>query len=246
VQRSRWECTVEGPDTIRVGLRYVKGLREAAAQTLLAARAEKPFESMDDFLRRTNFIATDRRALAAVGAFHALTPHRRAALWQIEAAWSDNEALFKQFAEAYADDAPLTAMSNVEETQADFFGLGLTTGEHPMARVRERIPDVCPAEKLRDIPHGRRVTIAGSVICRQRPGTAAGFVFISLEDETGIANAVVVPDLFERLRLVITQESALRITGRLQNVSNVTHVKAEKIEPFRESELPAQASHDFH
>jgi error-prone DNA polymerase len=243
---SRWECTVEAEKTMRIGLRYVRGLREAAVTAMLAARAERPFESMDDFLRRTDFTAADRRALAAVGAFDALTAHRRAALWQVEAAWSDDEALFKQFADAYADDAPLASMSHTEEQQADFAGLGLTTGEHPMAHLRARLRDVCPADKLRDVPDGRRVTIAGSVICRQRPGTAKGFVFISLEDETGIANAVVVPDLFERLRLIITQESALRITGRLQNVANVTHVKAEKIVPLREAELPAQASHDFH
>ena len=115
-----------------------------------------------------------------------------------------------------------------------------------MARLRPRLTGICSAQQLRDIPNGRRVTIAGSVICRQRPGTAAGFVFISLEDETGIANAVVVPQLFERLRLVITQEPALKITGRMQNVSGVQHVKADRIEPFRESDLPAQASHDFH
>ncbi|HUR58888.1 MAG TPA: OB-fold nucleic acid binding domain-containing protein, partial [Opitutaceae bacterium] len=246
VQSSRWECTVEGPATLRVGLRYVKGLREAAARALLAAREGEPFASMDDFLRRTDFIDTERRALASVGALDALNTHRRAALWQIEAAWSNDEALLKQFAEAYDEESPLAAMSDVETAHADFTGLGLTTGEHPMARLRSQLPDVCAARDLADLPNGRRVTIAGSVICRQRPGTALGFVFISLEDETGIANAVVVPDLFERLRLVITQESALRITGRLQNVANVTHVKAERIEPLRAAELPAQASHDFH
>ncbi len=167
-------------------------------------------------------------------------------MWQIEAAWSDDEALFKQFADAYTEETPLPRMTRTEEVQADFAELGLTTDEHPMARLRPRLQGITPADKLRDIPNGKRVTIAGSVICRQRPGTAKGFVFISLEDETGIANSVVLPDVFERLRLVITQESALRITGPLQNVANVTHVKAEKIEPFREADLPAQASHDFH
>jgi error-prone DNA polymerase len=137
-------------------------------------------------------------------------------------------------------------MSPADERRADYFGLGLTTEIHPMAMLRARLPDVCPAENLKDIPNGQRVTIAGSVICRQRPGTAAGFVFISLEDETGIANAVVVPSLFERLRLVITQEPALKITGPLQNVSGVTHVKAQIIQPLREAELPTQTSHDFH
>jgi error-prone DNA polymerase len=246
VQKSRWECTVEGDNLVRIGLRYVRGLRETIAREMLAVRERNAFVSMDDFLRRTNLDAGARRALASAGAFNALTPHRRAALWQIEAAWSDDEALFKQFAEAYADEAPLLPMTRVEDVQADFAGLGLTTDEHPMARLRPRLQGITPADKLRDVPNGKRVTIAGSVICRQRPGTAKGFVFISLEDETGISNSVVLPDIFERLRLVITQESALRITGLLQNVANVTHVKAEKIEPLRESELPAQASHDFH
>ena len=246
VQKSGWVCTVEAEKTIRIGLRYVKGIREAAVQKLLATRNEKPFASLDDFLRRTNFTPTERRALAAVGALDALSPHRRAALWQVEEAWSDDEALFKQFAETYREASPLAAMSPAEELQADFSGLGLTTGEHPMALLRGRLPDVCPAKHLKEVPNGRRVTIAGSVICRQRPGTAHGFVFVSLEDETGIANAVVVPALFERLRLVVTQEPALRITGRLQNVSGVQHVKAESIEPLREATLPAQVSYDFH
>ncbi len=137
-------------------------------------------------------------------------------------------------------------MTPSEQLRADFTGLGLTTGAHPMSLLRDRLTDVCPAKDLKHVANGQLVTIAGSVICRQRPGTAHGFVFISLEDETGIANAVVVPALFERLRLIVTQEPALRITGRLQNVSNVTHVKAESIEPLRAADLPTQASHDFH
>lgn len=245
VQHSAWICTVVGEKVIRIGLRYVKGLREAAAQAMVATRQERPFASMDDFLRRTDFTAGERRALAAVGALDVFSHHRRAALWQVEAAWSDDEALFKHFADSYRDDSPLAEMTRGEEVQADFFGLGLTTGEHPMALLRPRL-EVCPAKDLKLVANGQRVTIAGSVICRQRPGTAKGFVFISLEDETGIANAVVVPALFERLRLTITQEPALRITGQLQNVSNVTHVKAEEIEPLREADLPAQPSYDFH
>ncbi|MBL9201271.1 MAG: error-prone DNA polymerase, partial [Opitutaceae bacterium] len=246
VQRSHWLCTVEDDQHIRIGLCYVRGLRKAAAQALIAARAERPFATLDDFLRRTVCNPAERRALAAVGALDVFSPHRRAALWQVEAAWSDDEALFRQFAEAYRDDSPLPAMTQVEELQADFSGLGLTVGVHPMATLRGRLTGVCTAEELKKTPHGRRVTIAGSVICRQRPGTAKGFVFISLEDETGIANAVVLPALFERRRLVITQEPALRITGPLQNVAGVQHVKAEVIEPLQEDDLPVQASHDFH
>ncbi|MBC7366871.1 MAG: error-prone DNA polymerase [Undibacterium sp.] len=243
---SRWECTVEGGKTIRIGLRYVKGLHEAKARAMLAARTAEPFATLDDFLRRSDFSATERRALAAVGALAALTPDRRAALWSVETAWADDENLFKQFAETYREKSPLRAMSPVEQVQADFAGLNLTVGEHPMALVRPRLSGVCRAADLPQTKTGQHIVIAGAVICRQRPGTAQGFVFISLEDETGIANAVVVPALFERRRLTITQEPALRITGIVQNVSNVIHVKAYRIEPLREAGLPAQTSHDFH
>lgn len=247
IQHSDWACTVVGEKTIRIGLRYVKGVREAAVRQMLAARHEQAFTSIADFLRRTDFTTAERRALGAVGAFDALTTDRRAAMWQVEVAWTDDEALLKQFADAYAnDDSPLAPMSQAELLQADFSGLGLTTADHPMTLLRERLPGVCRASDLKSMPDGHRVTIAGSVICRQRPGTAKGFVFISLEDETGIANAIVVPTLFERLRLTITQESALKITGPLQNVSGVQHVKAEAIEPLREADLPTQDSYDFH
>src|SRR5690606_20081694 len=134
-----------------------------------------------------------------------------------EAAWSTAEPLWRQteFAElAVAEDAPLAPMSPDERLQADFSGLGLTTGAHPMARVRERLPDVWRAGDLPLGRDGETVQVAGSVICRQRPGTAKGFVFISLEDETGVANAVVTPPMFERHRLVINQEPALFITGK--------------------------------
>jgi error-prone DNA polymerase len=115
-----------------------------------------------------------------------------------------------------------------------------------MIALRARLPDVCTAADLKGRRDGERVTIAGTVICRQRPGTAKGVVFVSLEDETGIANAVVYASFFEKHRLTITQEPALKITGKLQNVSGVIHVKAEGILPLREADLPVQASHDFH
>lgn len=263
IVNSEWICTVVAEKTIRIGLRFVKGVRESAVQQMLAARRERPFASMQDFLRRTAFTSAERRSLAAVGALAGIAQHRRAALWQVEAAWSDAEALLKYYGGTDATtpedwraaetgdpvektSSPLVPMSQAEEIHADFAGLDLTTSEHPMAMLRRRLPDVCPAGSLIHISDGQRVTIAGSVICRQRPGTAKGFVFVSLEDETGIANAIVVPDLFERLRLIITQEPALKITGKLQNVSGVMHVKAEQIVPLRDADLPAQVSYDFH
>ncbi len=257
VVHSAWETTVESDDTIRLGLRSIKGLRESAARALLAARAAQPFASLDDFLARTTFNPAERRALAAVGALNAFAAHRRAALWQIEAAWSDSEPLFKSPAlsdrPAFPSDlpspsatSPLAPMTLPERLRADFTHLDLTTGTHPMALLRDRLPEVWRAADLPLCRDGDRIVIAGSVICRQRPGTAKGFVFISLEDETGIANAIVVPQLFESLRLLITQEPALRITGKLQNLHGVIHLKAEQIEPLVAPDLPAQASHDFH
>ncbi len=272
VVASEWQCTVESDDTIRIGLCYVKGLGMAPAQAMLAARRTCAFTSLDDFLRRTHFNPTERRALGAVGALNAFAGHRRAALWQVEAAWSEDEALLRDYANEAADepadadaahepvpsvhsesdaavdvaaDAPLAPMTRTERFRADFSGLDLTTGVHPMALARPHLPDAWPAADLPLGKDGTRVTIAGSVICRQRPGTAKGFVFISLEDETGIANAIVVPQLFERLRLLITQEPALKITGKLQNLHGVIHIKAERIEPLADDALPAQASHDF-
>ena len=136
-------------------------------------------------------------------------------------------------------------MTRSERMQADFQGLQLTVGVHPMTLVRHRLPEVIRAADLALGRDGDRVRVAGSVICRQRPGTAKGFVFVSLEDETGIANAVVTPDLFERQRMVINEETALYIVGRLQNQAGVIHVKAEKIDALNLAELPEQASHDF-
>jgi len=247
VLNSDWVCTVIDDHTIRLGLKYVRGLREAAVQKMLTARRERSFNSLGDFLRRTDFTAAERRALAAVGALNGLAEHRRAALWQVEAAWSSGEELFHRFA---ADEEetliPLEPMSRTERVNADFAGMSLTTGVHPMAMLRERMPEgVWRAGDLALAKNGERVTIAGSVICRQRPGTAKGFVFVSLEDETGIANAVVPPSNFEKQRLVITQEPSLMITGKLQNISGVIHIRAEQIQALSERALPAQASHDF-
>jgi error-prone DNA polymerase len=246
VVHSDWACTVEDDATVRVGLRYVKGLREAAAHQLVAARRAAPFASLADFLRRTKLAPAERRALAQVGAFNALARHRRDALWKIEAAWDDEQTLFQHFGLADEGDTPLAPMTLPERLQTDFAHLGLTTGTHPMALLRARLPEVTRACDLKAVGDGSRVTIAGSVICRQRPGTASGVVFVSLEDETGIANAVLWPDFFEQHRFIVTQEPALRIVGPLQNVAGVVHIRAEEIAPLRFDELPAQASHDFH
>ncbi len=246
VVHSDWKCTVAAEKTMRLGLMYVKGLKEATIGQMLAERRLRPFDSFEDFLRRTRFSAAERRALAATGALNCFAHHRRAALWQVEAAWSADESLFQSAGLVCEEPAPLEPMTFAERMQEDFRGLGLTAGAHPMSLVREQLPEVWRAS---DLPLGRdgdRVVIGGSVICRQRPGTAKGVVFVSLEDETGVANAIVRANLYERHRLVINEEPSLRITGRLQNQAGVIHVQAEIIEPLLLAEVPAQASHDFH
>jgi error-prone DNA polymerase len=244
VVASQWLTTVEADDAIRIGLHRVQGLRQATVQAMLAARAGRPFASMDDFLQRTGFNSEERRALATAGALNALAVHRRAALWQVEGAFAP-EDLFGMVAEETGELSPLEAMTHLERIAADYHTQALTVGEHPMKAIRASLPGILRAADLAGVRNGSRVTIGGSVICRQRPGTAKGFVFVSLEDETGLANAVVRPQLFEQRRLTITQEPALIITGHLQLHDGVIHIQAEEIRALRCDDLPAEASHDF-
>ncbi|MGH8092821.1 MAG: DNA polymerase III subunit alpha [Chthoniobacterales bacterium] len=141
--------------------------------------------------------------------------------------------------------SPLAAMTLPERVQADYEGMNLTTGPHPMKLVRDQLLNAWRASDLAQAHHGSTVQIAGNVICRQRPGTAKGFVFVSLEDETGVANAIVTPDLFERRRLVITEEPFLVIEGEVQKSDNVVLVKARKIWPLAQAQVGGSASHDF-
>ena len=115
-----------------------------------------------------------------------------------------------------------------------------------MKLLRAKLTDVWRAGDLAQAKHGTIVRIAGNVICRQRPGTAKGFVFISLEDETGVSNAIVAPDLFERMRLLITEEPFLAIEGEVQNTDKVVLIKAQKILPLTNDDLAGASSHDFH
>ncbi len=142
-------------------------------------------------------------------------------------------------------DSPLFPMTLPERVQADYEGMNLTTGPHPMQLLRQQLPEIWRASDLAQAPPGSIIQIAGNVICRQRPGTAKGFVFVSLEDETGVSNAIVTPDLFERSRLVITEEPFLLIEGEVQNTDNVVLVKARKIRPLPHAQLAGSESHDF-
>ena len=172
--------------------------------------------------------------------------HRRDALWQVERAVRPAGPLLEQSAEP-DERSPLAPMNHEERLVADFHGTGLTVGPHPMAYRRAWLNamGIRRASELRDLPTGKRLRIGGCVITRQRPGTAKGFVFLSLEDETGVANAIVRPDLFHANRLLLTSERFLAIEGILQNQDNVISVRAERVQPLFVTKAET-ISHDFH
>ncbi|HWL50827.1 MAG TPA: error-prone DNA polymerase [Chthoniobacteraceae bacterium] len=255
---SQWECTVTDDRTIRLGLCMVRGVSAPHVRRMLEERSQRPFASWHDWRVRTGFDRDERRTLARVGALNPLPAapdagrppaHRRELLWQVEEG-IDPDDLFswgrtRRHGCAAPPPSPLEPMTLPERITADYHGTGLTIGPHPMTLLRHEFPDAWRAADLPQARDGERITIAGNVICRQRPGTAKGFVFVSLEDESGISNAIIAPALFERLRLLITGESFLAVTGIVQNRENVVLIRAETILPFPRS-LQGAASHDFH
>ncbi len=191
-------------------------------------------------------------ALAELGALNALPKekadrHRRGALWQAELALQPVGELL----EPATDDStisPLQPMTPGQRTYADFSNSGLTIGKHPMSYYRERMRHmgVMDAETAKAQRDGMVVEVAGCVITRQRPGTAKGFVFLSLEDETGIVNIIVQPDLFDRRRQICTTAPYVRIKGVLQSITGVISVKAGEIEELSFRDAAIMRSHDFH
>jgi error-prone DNA polymerase len=244
VARSDWDCTLDPDDSIRLGLRVAGTLSSPNARALLLERGRAPFTSLEDLKRRVPLNKDELRALAKIGALNCFAAHRRDALWRVERG-ARTDDLFETVEAADRRPSPLKPMTYPERIQADFTGMNLTTGKHPMALLRPKLQNILSAAELASIRNGSRVRIAGNVICRQRPGTAKGFVFVSLEDETGISNAIVAPPVFEANRMVITSEPFLIIEGRLQLRDNVIHVKAERIERLDTGSLAASSSHDF-
>ncbi|MDP3719637.1 MAG: error-prone DNA polymerase [Acidobacteriota bacterium] len=337
VQVSDWDCTVEADGSIRLGLRYVRGLRAEAGQAIAAATktpgvffisstekntpgvltrcpkcgCDDPtmletvpgvgsresgvgpgvgrfcnvcshqwcvaparsgrYRSVDELVRRTGIRRDEMVVLAEIGALNSLGHDRRSALWQVERAVRPAGELFEEAAQASAfareesdqlrrdlaeaasgregGPSPLADMSVSERLIADYSGTGLTVGPHPLTFRRHELSmrGVLPAIELPKARAGRRVRTAGMVITRQRPGTAKGFVFLTLEDETGIANIIVRPDLYATDRLTIVEASFLMVEGVLQNQDGVTSIKAERVS--RLAGLPDSAaidSHDFH
>jgi error-prone DNA polymerase len=171
--------------------------------------------------------------------------NRRDALWQVERVSREAGPLYESIAEGGG--SPLEPMTLNERLNADLRGTGMTIGRHPMAHQRAWLDTlkVTRAAELKDLRNGMLVRVAGWVIVRQRPGTAKGFVFLSMEDETGIANVIVTPQLFEHNRLALVDYPFLLIEGALQHQDNVVSVKARRVEPLHLAITDA-GSHDFH
>jgi error-prone DNA polymerase len=259
--RSDWNCTLEKiPEgfAVRMGMRYVKGLRQVIALEIMRQRELRAFASVDDLKQRIAEIQkSELTVLAEVGALNCISArhgfHRRDALWQVERAARHPGPLLETQEEGLRDQqvavsgSPLLRMTDEERLVADFRGTGLTVGPHPMAYRRAAMKQrgVRAAIELAKLPDNTRVRVAGAVIARQRPGTAKGFVFLSLEDETGIANAIITPQLFEQDHTVVVHHPFLLIEGTLQNLDNVVSVKADRVLPLDISRAEV-TSHDFH
>ena len=248
---SLWECTVGVPSgsarCLRLGLRYARGLREEAARALLRARDARPFTSVDDLAVRVRELRKDElNRLAEIGALNGLEKqHRRDTLWQAQRAILPVGPLLAPLEET-GEPSPLVPMSTEERLWADYRGTGVTVGKHPMAwrRIEMNALGVVPAMHLGRIRNGAVVRVAGSVVVRQRPGTAKGFVFLSMEDETGMMNAIINPATFDRFKFEVLGEPYLIIDGVLQNQDGVISVKAGRVAALRAG--AAAESHDFH
>ena len=224
----------------------MNGLRREHADALLQARTAQPFSSLDDLRQRVPLTKEELRTLALLGAFNSFSEHRRNALWQVEELRYDDLLGKTRKTSTKNRKSPLPRMTMPERVQSDYETMNLTTGPHPMKLLRPELPNAWRAIDLAQARHGSIVQIAGNVICRQRPGTAKGFVFISLEDETGVSNAIVEPDLFEKLRLLITEEPFLTIEGEVQNSEGVVLIKTRNIWPLAHEQLVGSESYDFH
>jgi error-prone DNA polymerase len=254
ITRSDWLCTIEEtdetPHAMRLGLKYVRGLSQQSGEAIVRERARCAFAGIDDLCNRVAELRKDElRKLAAVGALNFIQDgrvNRRDALWQVERVTRAAGELYEELLEKDGD-KPLLPMSVTERVDADFRGTGLTIGKHPVAYHRAELKklDALRAIDIRKLRDGSFVRVAGWVIVRQRPGTAKGFMFLTLEDETGVSNIIVTPRLFDRYRVELVEHPFLLIEGALQNQDNVISVKAKHIQPLS-FKVAATASHDFH
>ncbi len=265
VLRSREQADLEpgrepgGAPAVRIGLDAVGGLRTKTAGRIVRERDRQPFRELGDFVRRVGPERDELDALAELGALARLPGApggRRNALWQVAALERDPHSLFAGRPVARARErrgdeegpgSPLRPMNDLEETLSDYRLAGLTTGVHLMHHLRPALDrrGIQPAARLRETPDGSWVRIAGHAIVRQRPGSAKGFCFVTLEDETGLSNAVLTPDIARRFRVPLHQASLLEVAGPIQRVEGVIHVRVRELAPLDLDGAVLPASHDY-
>jgi error-prone DNA polymerase len=264
VNASGWDCTLEnGPKSkvqsprsddfgvsLRLGLRMINGLPKAAAEKVESAQKAGPFHSLDDFVRRTGLSQAIVTKLADADAFSSLAMDRRAALWQ--ALGQEKRARHLPLLEKLEDNeppAPLPPMPLVEQVFADYRTSGMSLKAHPVGFFREQLNKlrVTPAGELEKIRHGRHLRVAGLVLLRQRPGTAKGITFATIEDETGLANLVIRPEIWERFYRIARRSPAWIAHGCLENKEGVIHLVVNRLEDLSAllGNLRLQ-SRDFH
>lgn len=253
VMASEWDCTLEpctescGGFAVRVGLRYVKGLSEKGGSKIAGSRRVAGFTSLQDLARRSGLDEASLEALAEAGAFDSLRIDRRTALWEVRRlVRTRNESLSLVARERSPKFAPLT---DFEEVTWDYRSTAHSARRHPLAPMRAALarhglPD---AQTVAAMKNGTKIRYAGLVICRQRPGTAGGVVFMTLEDETGFLNAVLWESVFQRYAILAKTASFLGITGKLEVEDGVVHLVAEELWEPRLALKPASAgARDFH
>ena len=250
VRRSEWDYTLERDDpdapwSVRVGLRQVQGLgvRERASLERLTA----PPRDLEEFVSRSGLSRRALLSLAEAGAFASLDVNRRDANWQLRGILRRLGDRLSTRTEA--DETAFPALSPAAEIVWDYRASGHSTRGHPMQLVRARLSElgVPDASQIRAMPDARRVRYVGMVICRQRPSTASGVTFFTLEDETGCVNVVVWRDLYERRRILARTSAMLGVTGRLQVAEGVTHLIAEDLwTPPLERPSQTPRPRDFH
>ena len=229
---SEWDCTLEtGTDAlaVRLGFLLVQGLSKTGAERIVAARRDRLFDSVEDLARRAELNRRDLKCLAAAGAFEALSGHRRHAFWQV--AGIETGAHILRDAPVAETPAILPRPTEGENLVADYASTGLTLGRHPLALLRAHLSRMrfATAGELKLLPGGTRARAAGIVTGRQRPSTASGTVFVTLEDETGYVNVIVWPHLIERQRRELLGARLMGVEGVLEREGEVMHLVARRL-----------------
>ena len=254
---SVWDCTLErtedGQPALRLGLRLVKALSRSGADRVIEARRQQPFASVQDLAARAALDRGDLEALAAAGAFASLSGNRHLAFWEVagtERPLPLEAALVGELREATHEPTPLLRTpTEGERIVADYGSIGLTLGRHPLALLRDSLQSkhLLTARELDSIANGKPVRTAGIVLMRQRPGTASGVTFLTIEDETGQVNIIVWERVGDEYRRALVESRLLEVQGELQRQEGVTHVVAHRL--IDRSPLLGQLitrSRDFH